>query len=79
MKKQIKVIRSKGKTMVIYSDEPRERKATEKPVMKQKPVPVFRDGKLDYYIMPSGKEYPVRRGMFWKVLKFIKPGAQFIA
>lgn len=78
MKKKVQVIRSANKTVVIYSEPTKARGAKEEPVIRQKPVPVYHDGKFVFYIMPDGRYIPRKVGAFWKVLKFIRPNLQYV-
>ena len=75
MKKKVKVIRTANKTIVIYSEPTKARDAA--PVMQQKPVPVWHNGKHLYYIMPDGRYIPVREGLIWRIIKTLRPSAQF--
>lgn len=76
MKKQVKVIRSADKTIVIYQEPPKEKPAVA--AMRQRAIPVSYFGKRVMYIMPSGRTFPVREGMFWRIIKFIRPHAAFL-
>lgn len=75
MKNKVQVIRSANQTIVIYREPAKEKK--EAPAMKQKPVPVYREGRKLFYIMPSGRYLPVREGWLWHVVKFLYPRANF--
>lgn len=74
-KNKIKVIRSAGKTIVIYSEQPAGKKAT--PKMGQRPILVRVLGQRSYYVMPDGSTLPVRLGRFWKFIKIIRPQSRF--
>lgn len=75
MKKKVRVIRTAKQTVVIYSEQTREKGAA--PQMGQRAVPVYHNGKKIYWIMPDGRYLPVKTGFFWRVLKFIRPRSQF--
>lgn len=76
MKKQVKVIRTANQTVVIYRDPPKGKAPIA--VMKQRPVPVYQNGRKLYYIsLPSGRCTPVRRGFMWRIIKFIRPSVGY--
>lgn len=79
MRNKVKVIRSANKTIVIYGPETKAGGTKSVPVMKQKPVLVYSMGKPAYYIMPSGRIFPIRKGRVWRTIKFFFRRAQFVA